>query len=150
MRCLTSLALLSICASCATIDPGDNFVAPDLVIDEDFFFCRIQPEVVATQSCASGAAGEGGSCHGARSALRLDPLGETDMAPECDGNTPTGAVPESYRRNLDAVRFTVQSDPLSSSFYRRPLLLDSHPRKIFEPGSPEEMLIFEWLTSSGP
>lgn len=150
MRCLTSLALLSLCASCATIDPGDNFVAPDLLIDEDFFFCRVQPEVVATMRCGSGISGESGSCHNARSALRLDPLGETALPPTCDGNTPTGSVPESYIRNLDAVRFTVQSDPLSSPFYRRPLQLDSHPRKIFEAGSPEELLIFEWLTSSRP
>jgi len=150
VRCLTALGLLLFGASCATIDPGDNFVAPDLVIDEGFFYCRIQPEVVATLRCGSGISGESGSCHTSRSALRLDPLGETDLPPECDGDSPSGAIPESYRRNLDAVRFTVQSDPLSSPFYRRPLQLDSHPRKMFEEGSPEEMLVFEWLTSGGP
>jgi len=150
VRCLTALALSLVCASCATIDPGDNFVAPDLVMDEDFFFCRIQPEVVATQRCGSGVSGESGSCHSARSALRLDVLGETDPPPTCDGNTPAGPIPESYRRNLDAVRFTVQSDPLSSPFYRRPLQLDSHPRKIYDEGSSEERLVFEWLTSGGP
>jgi len=150
VRCLTATALLLTCAACATIDPGDNFVPPDVVIDESFFFCRIQPEVVAATRCASGISGEGGSCHSSRSALRLDPLGETVLPPECDGNTPTGPIPESYRRNLDAVRFTVQSDPLSSPFYRRPVQLDAHARKIFDEDSPEAMLIFEWLTTGGP
>lgn len=128
------------------MDPGDNFVPPDLSIDEDFFFCRIQPEVITQHSCASGAAGEGGSCHSAASALRLDPMAERESV-RCEGDVPVGPVPASYEANLDAVRVTVRSDPLSSPFYRRPIGLDSHPREIFPSDSPEAMLIIEWIGS---
>ena len=33
-----------------TVTLGDNFVAPDLALDEDFFYCRIQPEVLTKHS----------------------------------------------------------------------------------------------------
>jgi hypothetical protein len=115
------------------------------MLDEDFFYCRIQPEVLTAQSCASGAAGEGGGCHSARSALRLDPMAESDAPPACDGDFLVGTPPQSYRDNFQAVQFTVQSDPLSSPFYRRPIGLDSHPRVIFPDTSPEADLIIQWI-----
>ena len=54
-----------------TVDLGDDFVAPDLQLDDAFFYCRIQPEVLTRHSCATGDSGEEGSCHSAASALRL-------------------------------------------------------------------------------
>lgn len=135
---------------CTTVDLGDNIVPPDLQLDEDFFFCRIQPDVITKNSCASGGQGEGGQCHSARSALRLSPDAEDATPPACDAdNKVTGDVPQAYRDNLEAIRFTVQSDPLSSPFYRRPVGLDSHPRQIFDESSPEADLIVQWLTAGG-
>lgn len=134
---------------CATEPLGDNFVAPDPMIDEDFFYCRIQPEIIAVQSCSSGGAGEGGMCHSARSALRLDPMGESDPRPACEGDLLIGDPPASYVANFERVRFTVRADPFSSPFYRRPIGLDSHPREIFAPDSAEADLIVMWLTGSG-
>jgi hypothetical protein len=149
----TGLALSALIAlfgaACGTIDRGDNIVPPDLALDEDFFYCRIQPEVVTVQTCASGGAGEGGDCHDSRSALRLSPQAEVDPPPTCDGNTVTGGVPQSYMDNYVAAQATVQSDPLSSAFYRRPTGLDGHPRVIFPEGSAEANLIVEWITSGG-
>ncbi len=135
---------------CGTVDLGDNFVPPDVQLDEGFFFCRVQPEVIAANSCASGGAGEGGMCHSSRSSLRLDPDGETDPPPACNGDTPIGAVPNSYRNNLEAVRFTVQADPLSSPLYRRPLGIDSHPRAVLAGESdPAAQVLFQWITMGG-
>ncbi|MCA9582870.1 MAG: hypothetical protein KC416_13820 [Myxococcales bacterium] len=134
---------------CSTVDLGDNFIAPERELDEDFFFCRIQPEVLAAQSCASGADGEGGSCHSARSSLRLSVDGETDAPPPCDDSRVTGDVPSSYRDNLEAVRFTVGTDALSSPLYRRAVGLDSHPRVIFAEDSAEAQLVAEWITRGG-
>lgn len=138
----------SLLGACGTVDLGDNFVPPDLMLDEDFFFCRIQPEVLSRQSCASGTAADGGGCHSARSSLRLDPAAEMETA-TCDGNTLIGLPPVSYETNLEAVRFTVQSDPASSPLYRRPLNQDSHPRQIFDAASPEADLIAEWILMGG-
>ncbi len=136
-------------AGCGTVDLGDNFVPPDLVLDEDFFYCRIQPEVITPQTCASGAAGDGNACHANRSALRLSTAAEMATPPTCEDGVVVGTVPPEYEANLEAVRFTVQSDPLSSPIYRRPIGLDSHPRVIFDEASPEADLIVEWILMGG-
>jgi hypothetical protein len=131
-----------------TVDLGDDFVAPDLQLDDAFFYCRIQPEVLTKHSCATGESGEEGSCHNARSALRLM---ETDDPPPCDGD---GVLiddpPDAYEANLDAVRFAVQSDPLTSPLYLRPLNRASHPRMIFDADDEAAKLIIEWISGASP
>lgn len=146
-RPLFLLAVLAL--GCGTVDTGDNFVAPDLMLDEDFFYCRIQPEVITAHSCASGAAGEGGMCHSSMSALRLSPTAETVAPPNCEDGRVVGGVPDPYIDNFTAVQLSVQTDPLSSPFYRRPVGLDSHPRVIFPEGSPEADLIVQWISMGG-
>jgi hypothetical protein len=111
------VAIAASVAGCGTIDTGGNFIPPDLTLDEDFFFCRVMPEVIAAQGCAGGGAGEAGECHSDRSALRLDPAAETDPPPSCMGDVVTGTVPASYQANLSAIRFTVQSDPTSEGIW---------------------------------
>jgi len=149
------VVLLLATAGCTTVDLGDNFVAPDVQLNEDYFFCKVQPEAIAAYHCAGGAAGEMGSCHSARSALRLSIMGETDAPPTCtetapDDFTVSGTVPASYMTNLEAVRLDVQSDPLSSPLYRRPLGLDSHPRVVFPDASdPGAVIIQTWITRGG-
>ncbi|MDQ3032282.1 MAG: hypothetical protein M3Y87_07695 [Myxococcota bacterium] len=135
-------------AGCGTIDLGDNIVPPDLMLDEDFFYCRIQPEVVQPSGCAGGGPGEEGMCHTSRSSMRL--VDTTGVAPpECEGDMVVGVVPPEYMQNFTAVQFTVQSDPLSSPFYRRPTGLDSHPRVIFPEGDPSADLISQWISRGG-
>jgi hypothetical protein len=140
---------VALVAGCGTIDPGDNFIPPDRNLDEDFFFCEIQPIVIAGNSCASGEAGEAGDCHSSRSALRLSADAELAVPPDCVDGMPVTPVPQAYEDNLESIRFTVQADPLSSPLYRRPLQLDSHPRQIFAPGSEDANLIVEWIGSGG-
>jgi hypothetical protein len=144
------------CAACGpahqngvvgTVDLGDDFVAPDLQLDEEFFFCRIQPEVFTRHSCAGGEVGEAGGCHDSRSAMRLV---QTDAPAPCDANGKVVApVPDAYRANLDAARFGVQSDPLSSPLYLRPLNRASHPRAIFAADDPAAQLIEAWIAGAG-
>ncbi|MGF1466979.1 MAG: hypothetical protein ACFCGT_12680 [Sandaracinaceae bacterium] len=141
------MSVLSL-TSCGTVDIGDNIVPPDLQLDEDFFFCRIQPEILITFSCAGGDAGEMGMCHTARSALRL--VDTVEAPPPCTDGIVDGPVPDDYRQNLERVRFTIQSDALSSPFYRRPIGLDSHPRQVFEPSSDAAQLILDWINGVGP
>src|SRR5690606_18825489 len=145
MRWLTSWLLVIACLSgCGTIDLGDDIVPPDLQLDEDFFHCEIQPAVLTAHSCAGGLAGEEGSCHSARSALRL--VTTMDPPPVCEGGVIVGgSVSADSIANFEAVRFTVQSDALSSPFYRRPTGMDSHPRAIFDTDSAEAALIIDWI-----
>jgi hypothetical protein len=142
------LLLVASCgvASCGTIDLGDNIVPPDLQLDEDFFHCEIQPNVLTAHSCATGGAGEEGTCHADQSSLRLEADVPDDLDCE-DGMIVGGAISAESLANFDSVRFTVQSDPLSSPLYRRPTGLDSHPRVIFPPSEDDECaaLIIEWI-----
>jgi hypothetical protein len=127
-----------------TVDLGDDFVAPELQLDSDFFYCRIQPEVLTKFSCASGATGENGSCHNSRSALRL---AATDMTAPCDADgVVVGIIPAEYEANYEAIRFSVQSNALDSPLYLRPLGRASHPRIIFDENDPAADLIVEWIS----
>jgi hypothetical protein len=151
------LLALAYCALCGcgstqdngvlgTVDLGDDFVAPELQLDADFFFCRIQPDVLSKHSCASGGAGDGGGCHDSRSALRLL---ATDAPPPCDADgVVVSAIPEAYEANLEAIRFSVQSNPLDSPLYLRPLGRASHPRVIFGEDDPAADLIVDWISGA--
>ncbi len=127
-----------------TVELGDNFVAPDLALDEDFFFCRIQPEVLRMHGCAAGQTGEAGRCHDSASALRLI---DTPAEAECDDEgRVTGELPDDLVSNFEAARFFVQSDPLTSPLYLRPLRMASHPRRIFDEDDEAAELIVEWIS----
>jgi hypothetical protein len=148
-------AALACCAAlppalsgCGVVDLGDNIVPPSNQLDEDFFFCQVQPNVINPQSCATGAATDTGGCHTSQSALLLEDASGI-APPGCDENDrllPGEVAPDVYQRNLTRIRFTVASDPMSSPFYRRPLGIDSHPRVIYAIGSPEEMIVRAWIT----
>jgi hypothetical protein len=126
-----------------TIDLGDNFEAPELTLDEDFFFCEIQPNVLSAMSCAEGAASDGGGCHTERSSLRLLPVNEPAR---CENGRLIGTPPTDAEINLNHVRSSVGVDAESSPLYRRPLGLDSHPRQIFNAQSAEAALLRQWLS----
>jgi hypothetical protein len=128
-----------------TVALGDNFVAPDLQLNDDFFYCRIQPEVFTQHGCATGGPGEGGRCHDSRSALRLL---ATQDPPPCDGSGKVvRSVPDAYAKNLTAARFFVQGDALGSPLYLCPTAKASHPRRIFDDQDNAAKLILQWIAS---
>ena len=136
-------------AGCGTVDLGDNFVAPPIQLDEDFFYCRIQPEVLTEHSCANGGSGEAGMCHSARSALRLISIEPADL-PKCDADGHAlDPIPPDAADNLEAIRFTVQGNALSSPLYLRPVNRASHPRQIFPEDDPAAALVIEWISQGG-
>src|SRR5262245_38949433 len=78
-----------------TVDPGPDYSIADLVFDEAFFYCQVEPRVMATHSCGPGdrAAGDPvGGCHYDVTSFRL-----TDYAPpvsaSCQGNIVGSAIP---------------------------------------------------------
>jgi hypothetical protein len=135
------------CGACTptaldTVDLGDNPEPPDLALDESFFHCEIQPKVITMDGCAGGGAGESGSCHTARSALRLI---EVPVPSLCQGGRLVGAASPESVVNFERVRTSVGIDADASPLYRRPLGLDSHPRAIFTSDSASAMLLRSWL-----
>ena len=92
-RLIAALALLG-AAGCTTVDPGPNFVVPDEQFDADFFFCRVEPELLVTKKCGSGNPGAGDAangCHFNSSAVSGMAIRNHDPIP-CDGNRPTNRV----------------------------------------------------------
>lgn len=129
-----------------TVDLGDNFDAPEIALDEDFFYCEIQPNVISKSRCAAGGSGDGDGCHAQKSALRLI---DVPSDPRCDEGRVVGSPPAEAEVNLERVRASVGADADASPLYRRPLGLDSHPRVIFDARSPEAMLLRTWLNGGG-
>jgi hypothetical protein len=132
-------------AGCGTVDLGEDIVPPDLQLDEDFFFCEIQPNCLTRHGCATGMPSESGTCHAQGTTSLL--LVETPAPPpECtDGVVIGGTVDPDYMANFEAVRFTVQSDPESSPILQRPLMRMSHPRQIFNEDDECAALLVEWI-----
>ncbi|MDB4989898.1 MAG: hypothetical protein JWN04_5076 [Myxococcaceae bacterium] len=125
-----------------TVDLGDNPETPDVSLDENFFHCQVQPQVISAQGCSAGGPGEAGSCHSARSALRLV---DVPVPSVCQNNRLIGQAAAESVLNLERIRSSVGADADSSPLYRRPLGLDSHPRMIFTSDSPPALLLRLWL-----
>src|SRR5689334_6539443 len=89
----------AVLAGSCVVDLGDNFVAPDLNLDEAYFYCVIQPQVINTAGCSSGMGAEMGTCHADRSSLRLKPV--MDVAGWCNGETLTGTPSADARSNFE-------------------------------------------------
>lgn len=137
------------CASCTptgldTVDLGDNPEPPDRTLDEAYFHCEVQPKVLTASSCATGN-GEAGSCHMARSALRLQVVSTPTV---CQAGVIIGGASTESTQNLERVRASVGVDADSSPLYRRPLALDSHPRAIFAADSEAANVLRTWLNGA--
>lgn len=126
---------------------GDHPEPPERPLDEAFFHCEIQPNVLSAHGCAQGGAGESGSCHTARSALRLL---EVPAASPCQAGILLGAPAAESLENLERVRASIGVDADASPLYRRPLGLDSHPRTIFSADSEAATLLRDWLDGRLP
>jgi hypothetical protein len=134
---------------CTTVDPGPNFVVPDEQFDADFFFCRVEPELLVAKRCGPGdpAAGDApGGCHFNASAV--SGMAIVDHAPvECAGNRPVsraGIGPGSAANaNLGAVTLVMSRDVATAPLFVRPTG-QNHPRAIFAAGDPVQDLLREW------
>jgi len=149
------VALMAVAiAGCGTVELGENIVQPSTQLSDQFFYCRIQPDVIQASGCATGQAGDMGGCHESQSSLRLIDTTPV-MRPACTGPematlAPGAVVPPEYMDNFQRVQFTLGSDYASSPFYRRPTGMDSHPRQIFPSTDPEAQLIRDWFATSAP
>lgn len=130
-----------------TVDLGDHLQAPELALDEDFFYCSVQPRVLTEYRCAAGDPSDGGGCHAQKSALRLIEVKEDAR---CKDGRVIGTPPAEAQTNLARVLPAVGVDPLSSPLYARPLGLASHPRVIFDEGSEPAQILRDWLSQGAP
>lgn len=131
---------------CTTVDPGPNFVVPDEQFDADFFFCRVEPEVLFAKKCGSGNAGEENSCHFNASAV--SGMAITNHAPiDCANGRPVNRVQlgagSAAQGNLQAASLVMSRDINTAPIFLRPTG-SNHPREIFPKDDPVVEVLREW------
>jgi hypothetical protein len=123
-----------------TIDPGPNFVIPETVFNDDFFYCHVEPEYLfAPQTqCGAGQGSDNGNCHFNSSAVSGMALQQ--HAPiECDPDHPTAAgranINTQAQSNFSAAslemnRNCVAYQSCQAAILTRPTSNSAHPRQV--------------------
>lgn len=130
---------------CGTVDPGENFQIADVVFDENYYLCQVEP-MLFEQNCGPGGAQDpAGGCHFNVTLFKLQDYGRL-VGEDCQGNTPPPVIPEQARQNYDSAQRRMSVEPDRAELLNRPTRKTTHPRKIFDANSPEADIIREWAT----
>lgn len=141
--CCLSAAMVGAC----TLDTGEDFQVAEVVYDEAFFYCQIEP-MMFERGCGPGDAAQGDSqqgCHFNRQGLRLSnytPL----ISEQCVDNQLSGGIPAAARSNYQSSQLQMDLEPDRAPLLRRPTSTAAHPRIVIEPDSAEADLIRTWAT----
>jgi len=132
-----------------TVDPGADFEVADVVFDDKYFYCKVEP-VLFKNSCGSGDPSKGdpqGGCHFTTTAYRL-----TDYMPRVGDSCNGGVVPmmpnipEAAQHNYQTSQARMKRDPDLAPLLQRPTQNQAHPRKIFDISSTDADAIRQWAT----
>jgi hypothetical protein len=132
-----------------TVDPGADYALADIVFDENYFYCKVEP-VLFGNSCGNGDSSKGdtvGGCHFSATVYRL-----TDYMPRVGDSCNGGSVPmrkdfpDAARNNYRSSQAHMKRDPELAPLLQRPTQNQVHPRKIFEIGSMDADAIRQWAT----
>jgi len=137
------VALALFGSGCGTVDPGSDFQFAEVVYDQNFFYCKVEPMLVK-ESCGPGKAGTdaSGGCHEAVTPFRLTPHAPV----KCSGIVPSVAIPAEAQANYEAAAREMAPDPDRAALFNRPTRKAAHPRQIFAPNTPEAQVIRDWAT----
>jgi hypothetical protein len=131
-----------------TVDPGPDFGVAEVVFDEGYYYCKVEPVLIA-QRCGPGDPAQGDAangCHATATSFRLTeymPL----VADSCgDSVVPTLRIPPVARQNYQGAQARMKRDPESAPLLMRPSGKAQHPRVIFDTASPDADVIRQWAT----
>ncbi len=134
--------------ACDTVDPGPNFVVADENFDADFFFCRVEPEVLFAKKCGPGEPGQdpANGCHFNSSAVSGMPL--ADHAPvQCEAgrvaNRAQIGAGSAAQGNLQSASLAMSRDINAAPIFLRPTG-QNHPRAIFGREDPVVEVLRQW------
>lgn len=130
-----------------TVDPGPDFAIADVVFDEDFFYCEVEPMLFASR-CGPGDSGQGdaqGGCHYNVTSYRLTEYSPL-VADSCSGLVVDGVIPPAARQNYQTSQARMRRDPEQAPLLTRPTGVAVHPRVIFDASSSEADLLRQWAT----
>ncbi|MBX3231559.1 MAG: hypothetical protein KIT84_23975 [Labilithrix sp.] len=136
-------------AGCTTVDPGPNFVVPDENFDADFFFCRVEPELLVAKKCGPGDPAFGDAANGCHfNSGAVSGMAIANHAPiDCANGRPTSRAQigagGAAQGNLQAVTLVMSRDVNTAPLLLRPTG-QNHPRKVFDPNDPVVEVLREW------
>lgn len=136
-------------AGCTTVDPGPNFVVPDENFDADFFFCRVEPEVLTNKKCGAGDPSLGDAANGCHfNASAVSGMALANHAPiDCNGDRPVNRAQigagSAAQGNLQAVTLEMSRDITTAPLLLRPTG-QNHPRVIFPKDDPAAEILRQW------
>jgi len=137
---------LAIWTGC-TLPIGENFQVAEVVYDENFFYCQVEP-MLFEQGCGAGDADRGESgqgCHFSRQGLRL-----TDYQPlaanSCQGGELVSGVSRAAEQNYQSAQLYMEIDPERAPLLIRPSSGAAHPRVVFASDSAQADVIRQWAT----
>lgn len=131
-----------------SIDPGEHFNIAEVVYDEGYFYCRVEP-MLFQQGCGAGDPNQGdpsNGCHFNVTTFRM-----TEYAPlvgdSCgNGVVPAAGSPAPAQGNYQSAQSKMNRDPSRAPLLTRPTGQTSHPRVLFSDTSAPANLIREWAT----
>lgn len=129
-----------------TVELGEDFQVAEVVFDENYFYCSVEP-VLFQQGCGAGdpARGEDArGCHFSVTAFRLSDYGPPRVSDSCANGVPTIAPPEEAQSNFGAAQLFMDRDPERAQLLLRPTRSTAHPRVVFAADSPEAEVIRQW------
>lgn len=139
-------ASCALALGCAQVDPGQDLQIAEVVYDEAFFYCTVEPMLFA-RKCGAGDPGSDGvgGCHFNVTAYRL-----TDYSPlvqtTCNQGLPQGSAPGEAQQNYQTSQVQMARDPELAPLLNRPTRRAFHPRQIFRADDPDADTIRTWAT----
>jgi len=129
--------------SCTTVERGDDFSIAEVVFDENFYYCEVEP-MLFRNACGPGAMGDpAGGCHFNVTTFKL-----TNYAPlvgdSCNNGRPTQAVPAEAQNNYAVSQVKMRLNVDSAPLLTRPTNITKHPRQIFADNSADAQIIRDW------
>lgn len=143
---MTSASIFGGLIAACTVDVGENFQVAEIVYDENYFYCQVEP-VLFERGCGSGDPSLGETaqgCHFNRQRLRLteyQPLTSEQCDASFEGEL---LVSPAAQQNYQSAQLQMEVDPERSPLLNRPTSTVAHPRVIFELDSAEAEIIRAW------
>ena len=130
----------------STVDPGADFSIADVVFDDKYFYCKVEP-VLFANGCGSGNATDPkGGCHFSATAYRLTsytPL----VGDSCGGGlVPSASIPQAAQANYQTSQARMKRDPDLAPLLQRPTGNQAHPRQVIDITSADADAIRQWAT----
>lgn len=131
---------------CTSVDPGPDYVVPEVVFDDNYFYCHVEPQLIFAYNCGPGDPSKGdpsNGCHFNSSVVSGMAL-QNHTPVDCGGgdiplDPTTVGVGSPAQTDYGLVSLEFSKDYTTSALFTRPSSFNgqppaAHPRAIFDQG----------------